>query len=806
MSDKYSGLSRESLIAKLIAMENDHTVLNDKYKEIKSLNRNLKEQKSQLLKENNGLIKDINSKENKITQQNKELKNKEREIKLKNKTIENKDKLIKNKENKIQELEEINTALKEEALAVVNMLRFYKLDNIASKLEGITEYVDFMRMQNNVIINIATQHEELRKFLFGKGINHNFNAIRDESSIIFEDHSNSGESTPKLNENEGNGANEGKGSDTSSPDTGSSEDKPRKRKNANEMLLAGLGNVVARAKRFKEEHPECSLSIQTLASLDDNKRPEDNDPKPTTPPGKNERKLQHLPSNNKSPSKLEEEIEAILSKWKCPNCGSTKEPDKLYNAIDKGAFEVVSLFSVAFEQETPAQKDTGCQLLVCCKECGFNDLIEAGTLRILPDRSLSIDLVLFVALMQINGLAVNAANRIFLSSINLGHSTLYNNVLLVGLMFKPLYNLIEDKLDSSEVNIFDETTYRIIESRTTEEGTTKNISNKKYMVMRTTPKGSGDNLILIYSPGRRSAVKNIVHDYLKQGNKSIVSDAFPSYISASEENQSPLQLCLAHLYRKFRDVLGHIQPIDPDDDKIEAILSGISNRKNIEDNKGLNQIFAAEDAVLLRAAASLLQQIFEWEDYAQKQAKGDYQRLLIERQAVRQQHSVAIMKKFDIIMDELAKTHLVEGPKGGLKKLNNQNLLSNPVYYYQHNKEHFKTFLNHPNLPVTSSQVEQVAKFIATVRNSSLFSRTYESAEAISILLSVYHTVVKNGIEFMHFAHEYVTYVRNHMVQTARLKASFKGQRTNTRFDYANESNLEGLVIPKGLIPWLIQK
>ena len=48
--------------------------------------------------------------------------------------------------------------------------------------------------------------------------------------------------------------------------------------------------------------------------------------------------------------------------------------------------------------------------------------------------------------MQINGLAVNAANRIFLSSINLGHSTLYNNVLLVGLMFKPLYNLIEDKL------------------------------------------------------------------------------------------------------------------------------------------------------------------------------------------------------------------------------------------------------------------------------------------------------------------------------------------------------------------------
>ena len=100
------------------------------------------------------------------------------------------------------------------------------------------------------------------------------------------------------------------------------------------------------------------------------------------------------------------------------------------------------------------------------------------------------------------------------------------------------------------------------------------------------------------------------------------------------------------------------------------------------------------------------------------------------------------MKKFDIIMDELAKTHLVEGPKGGLKKLNNQNLLSNPVYYYQHNKEHFKTFLNHPNLPVTSSQVEQVAKFIATVRNSSLFSRTYESAEAISILLSVYHTVI----------------------------------------------------------------
>ena len=58
----------------------------------------------------------------------------------------------------------------------------------------------------------------------------------------------------------------------------------------------------------------------------------------------------------------------------------------------------------------------------------------------------------------------------------------------------------------------------------------------------------------------------------------------------------------------------------------------------------------------------------------------------------------------------------------------------------------------------------------------------------------------------MHFAHEYVTYVRNHMVQTARLKAFLQGQRTNTRFDYANEANLEGIVIPERLIPWLIQK
>ena len=64
MSDKYSGLSRESLIAKLIAMENNQTVLNDKFKELKSLNKNLNkqnkelnEQKSQLLKENNNLNK-----------------------------------------------------------------------------------------------------------------------------------------------------------------------------------------------------------------------------------------------------------------------------------------------------------------------------------------------------------------------------------------------------------------------------------------------------------------------------------------------------------------------------------------------------------------------------------------------------------------------------------------------------------------------------------------------------------------------------------------------------------------------------
>ena len=243
MSDKYSGLSRESLIAKLIAMENNQTVLNDKFKELKSLNKNLNkqnkelnEQKSQLLKENNNLNKTVNAKDNKIIEQNKKLKKKDKEIDKKNQIIENKEKLIenkeqliknkeqliKNKEKQIQELEERNIALSEEAVAMVQMLRFFKLDNIASKLEGITEYVDFMRMQNNVIINIATQHENLRQFLFGKGINHNFNAIRDESSIIFEDHSNSGESTPKPSDNEGNGANEGNGSNTpSSPDTGS---------------------------------------------------------------------------------------------------------------------------------------------------------------------------------------------------------------------------------------------------------------------------------------------------------------------------------------------------------------------------------------------------------------------------------------------------------------------------------------------------------------------------------------------------------------------------------------------------------
>ena len=52
MSDKYSGLSRESLIAKLIAMENNQTVLNDKFKELKSLNKNLTSKIKNLMSKN----------------------------------------------------------------------------------------------------------------------------------------------------------------------------------------------------------------------------------------------------------------------------------------------------------------------------------------------------------------------------------------------------------------------------------------------------------------------------------------------------------------------------------------------------------------------------------------------------------------------------------------------------------------------------------------------------------------------------------------------------------------------------------
>ena len=168
-----------------------------------------------------------------------------------------------------------------------------------------------------------------------------------------------------------------------------------------------------------------------------------------------------------------------------------------------------------------------------------------------------------------------------------------------------------------------------------------------------------------------------------------------------------IQRCMVHARRYFNDVL--------------KVLDNEKERTKSPAYKVLN----------------LMSKLFKYEDDFKKKS-------LTASQIVKQRNSSA----YQSIIEEL--NNYID-----LINIDNNELLSKAVNYYNNNKKELYTYLDYGYLDISNNLAERVVKPFVIARKSFLFCKTADGATTTGKLFSIVQTARANGLK----SEEYLTYV-----------------------------------------------
>ena len=134
---------------------------------------------------------------------------------------------------------------------------------------------------------------------------------------------------------------------------------------------------------------------------------------------------------------------------------------------------------------------------------------------------------------------------------------------------------------------------------------------------------------------------------------------------------------------------------------------------------------------------NLMSKLFKYEDDFKKKS-------LTASQIVKQRNSSAyqsVIKKINNYIDSI--------------NIDNNELLSKAVNYYNNNKKELYTYLDYGYLDISNNLAERVVKPFVIARKSFLFCKTADGATTTGKLFSIVQTARANGLK----SEEYLTYV-----------------------------------------------
>lgn len=287
------------------------------------------------------------------------------------------------------------------------------------------------------------------------------------------------------------------------------------------------------------------------------------------------------------------------------------------------------------------------------------------------------------------------SNYLISHGLNISDVNIYNYAKRTLDLLEPLYSELLNNLLHNEFNVIhaDETPLKVIGSK----------KDKCYMFVYTT--SFWEKPIYIYDFNDSRSTKNL-KELLSDYKGYLVCDGYTGYDCLTKQGIT-IQRCMVHARRYFNDVL--------------KVLDNEKERTKSPAYKVLN----------------LMSKLFKYEDDFKKKT-------LTASQIVKQRNSSAyqsVIKDLNNYIDSI--------------NIDNNELLSKAVNYYNNNKKELYTYLDYGYLDISNNLAERVVKPFVIARKSFLFCKTADGATTTGKLFSIVQTARANGLK----SEEYLTYV-----------------------------------------------
>ena len=287
------------------------------------------------------------------------------------------------------------------------------------------------------------------------------------------------------------------------------------------------------------------------------------------------------------------------------------------------------------------------------------------------------------------------SNYLISHGLNISDVNIYNYAKRTLDLLEPLYSELLNNLLHNEFNVIhaDETPLKVIGSK----------KDKCYMFVYTTSFWEKPIYIYDFNDSRSTTnLKELLSDY----KGYLVCDGYTGYDCLTKQGIT-IQRCMVHARRYFNDVL--------------KVLDNEKERTKSPAYKVLN----------------LMSKLFKYEDDFKKKT-------LTASQIVKQRNSSAyqsVIKDLNNYIDSI--------------NIDNNELLSKAVNYYNNNKKELYTYLDYGYLDISNNLAERVVKPFVIARKSFLFCKTADGATTTGKLFSIVQTARANGLK----SEEYLTYV-----------------------------------------------
>lgn len=287
------------------------------------------------------------------------------------------------------------------------------------------------------------------------------------------------------------------------------------------------------------------------------------------------------------------------------------------------------------------------------------------------------------------------SNYLISHGLNISDVNIYNYAKRTLDLLEPLYSELLNNLLHNEFNVIhaDETPLKVIGSK----------KDKCYMFVYTT--SFWEKPIYIYDFNDSRSTKNL-KELLSDYKGYLVCDGYTGYDCLTKQGIT-IQRCMVHARRYFNDVL--------------KVLDNEKERTKSPAYKVLN----------------LMSKLFKYEDDFKKKT-------LTASQIVKQRNSSvyqSVIKDLNNYIDSI--------------NIDNNELLSKAVNYYNNNKKELYTYLDYGYLDISNNLAERVVKPFVIARKSFLFCKTADGATTTGKLFSIVQTARANGLK----SEEYLTYV-----------------------------------------------